>query len=407
MKRGRSQVIWRYMPEATFRYNESGGWCRTTEITLRDAKPLSGALADAVAEMLAFWQAIGETGFPDPVRQANRYQVGEPHQVWFSVWPYVFTCRRCGRVHWYGDLGTLMSVNHRLGCMSCKGQDLLVQVPYAYVHECGRLDTVFIEAGHKGHVIVLFNKGSFQESYWLCKDCGRPLRRTPREGLGFRRCDCGPRQIKRGILLEDPRTYYAQTLALVDIDPKSLDRWRENPRFSDLLLAASLRIPAYHTTHIQDLANWKQAASGLSPEMRAVRDLLISQGMSEEKADATVNQAAQRVGNDPWAAYDAELRPYRTGTNARNWSNIRRTVEYVFVRDEPRSDIALPTTGCRRCSVLRTSPCRQLPKRPSQRPVRASCTDHTMEPKSQPTPVGCSAGPRVRSPFAKLRPMRS
>jgi len=322
------------MPEATFRYNESGGWCKTTDIALRDAKPLGGALADAVAATLAYWQAIGPTGFPDPIRQATRYEVGEPYQVWFTVWPFVFTCRNCGRVHWYKDLPKLLSVNDRLSCFTCKGQDQLVQVPYGYVHECGRLDSVFIEAGHIGHKVKLENKGSFQESYWFCEQCRRPLRRNPRDGLGFRRCECGPKKAKRGILLEDSRVYYPQTLALVDIEPSVLDRWKENARFSDLLVAAVLNLKCYKRSHIQDLAVWKQTAGTLSPELRAMKELLVSQGMDRAQAEATVQQAAQAGGN-PWAAYDEELRPYRSTAASRSWSNVRRTIEYVFVRDEP------------------------------------------------------------------------
>jgi hypothetical protein len=334
MQRGRSQIIWRYTPESTFRYNESGGWCRTTDIALRDTKPLAGALANAVATTLAYWQAIGPTGFPDPIRQATRYEVGEPYQVWFTVWPYVFTCRNCGRVHWFKDLPKLLSVNDRLSCFTCKGQDQLVQVPYGYVHECGRLDTVFIETGHIGHVVKLVNKGSFQESYWFCEQCRRPLRRNPRDGLGFRRCECGTKKAKRGILLEDSRVYYPQTLALVDIEPGVLERWKENARFSDLLLAAILNLKCYKRSHIQDLAAWKQTAGALSPELRAMKELLISQGMDEARAEATVQQAAAAGGN-PWAAYDDELRPYRSTAGSRSWSDSRRTVEYIFVRDEP------------------------------------------------------------------------
>lgn len=341
MKRGRSQVIWRYTPESIFRYNESGGWCRTTEITLRDSKPLTGALAEALRAMLAFWRAVGLTGFPDPDRQANRYEVGEPHQVWFTVWPIVFTCRSCGMVHYYADIPKLLSVNTTLSCMKCKKQSQLRQVPFAYVHECGRLDSVFIPGGHRGHTIKLINKGSFQESYWLCEDCRIPLRRDARAGLGFRSCECAPKKAKRGLLLEDSRGYYSQTLALVDIEPKAIERWKDNSRFSDLLLAGCLRLPCYRPGDLLDLAAWKPASGDLSPELRAMRHLLISQGMPETQANAIARQAAQQAGADPWAAYQAALTPHRTGACARPWQTIRRTVEYMFVRDEP-SSAAIP-----------------------------------------------------------------
>jgi hypothetical protein len=337
MNRGRSQVIWRYAPHALFRYNESGGWCKTTEISLNDPKPLTGALAEAVKSTLTFWNAIGPTGFPDPEFQANRYSVGEPYQVWFSVWPLVFECRNCRMIHYYSEIPKLLSVNDKLFCMKCKQPDLLRQVPFAYVHECGQIETVFIPAGHPKHTIKLINKGSFQESYWFCEDCKQRLQKDSRAGLGFRACDCAPKKAKRGILLDDSRIYYSQNLALVDIEPQVLDKWKENSRFSDLLLAAVLRGTCYKPNHLLDLVKWKPAVAGLSPELKAMKELLIQSGMAEAQAEATVQQAAKKAGADPWVDYDSALSAYRGGAGARDWKSLRRSVEYIFVRDEPSS----------------------------------------------------------------------
>lgn len=198
MRRGRSQVIWRYSPGAMFRYNEIGGWCTTKTVTLQKAGPLQGSLAKALAQTLRRWNAIGPSGFPDPVNQSARYLVGEPFQVMYSLWPTVFTCRDCGRVHFYQDVSNLQAKNERLRCRDCNGRDQLRQVPYAYVCECGRRDSVYIPRnipGHEwDHFIELVNRGSFQDSYWRCRECRRPLYRNPREGLGFRRCECMPKR---------------------------------------------------------------------------------------------------------------------------------------------------------------------------------------------------------------------
>jgi hypothetical protein len=134
--------------------------------------------------------------------------------------------------------------------------------------------------------------------------------------------------------LEDNRVYYPETVALVDIEPSVLDRWKENVRFSDLLLAAALNLKCYKRSHIQDLAVWKQTTGALSPELRAMKELLISQGMDAARTEAAAQQAAQAGGN-PWAAYDDELRPYRSTAGLRSWNDSRRTIEYIFVRDEP------------------------------------------------------------------------
>src|SRR5690349_20186198 len=96
MKRGRSQGIWRYTPGATCRYNDSGAWCETTEITLQDPKPLDGALASAVSSLLKAWNAISPDKFPDPQRSPQKFTVGEPYQVSYTLFPLVFVCRHCG-----------------------------------------------------------------------------------------------------------------------------------------------------------------------------------------------------------------------------------------------------------------------------------------------------------------------
>ncbi len=336
MMRGRSQVIWRYAPGATFRYNETGGWCQTTGITLSSPTPLAGALAKAISHALRRWKAIGLTGYPDPAIYPNKYAVGEPYQVSYSLWPIVFTCRHCGRVHFYNDINKLRQVNDRLACINCKGRDLLRQVPYAYVCECGRLESVYISSkGHHSHHIELKDKGSFQESYWYCKTCGIPLYRNPREGLGFRSCQCAPRKAKRGILLEDSRVYYTQSIDLVDIEPKALEPWQNNERFSNLLLGAVLRVPAYDPGHLHDLARWKPAEAELTPELKAMRAILLQKGISDSEVEAMLNQSSKQASADPWIAYDTDLGSVRDMVGPHAWKESRQTIEYVFVRDEP------------------------------------------------------------------------
>src|SRR5260370_35318224 len=82
------------------------------------------------------------------------------------------------------------------------------------------------------HPIELVNKGSFQESFWRCKVCQKPLYKNARDGLGYRHCECSPKKWMRGILLGDSRVYYSQTIDLVEMEPAALDRWNRTLRFS-------------------------------------------------------------------------------------------------------------------------------------------------------------------------------
>jgi hypothetical protein len=123
---------------------------------------------------------------------------------------------------------------------------------------------------------------------------------------------------------------------LVEIEPKTLERWKENEHFPELLLSAVLRIPAYDRNHLLDLAAWKpSSASGLSPELQQMKAALVADlGMTEEQAEAMVRKSAKNTA-DPWSAYRRDLSEVQTNLTDFRWDESRRTVEYVFVRDEP------------------------------------------------------------------------
>lgn len=335
MRRGRSQAIWRYAPGATFRYNDNSAWCRTIGITLRDPVPLDGALAEAVSLTLRRWNAIEPEGmFPDPLGRGVRYVVGTPHQVEYEVWPLAFTCRQCGLLDYYQTVENLRRANDALICKSCKAHNQLRQVPYVFVCECGQIETVFAPR-HEHRAIQLVDRRNFQESYWFCRECNRALRRNPRDGLGFRSCSCRPGKTKRGMLLEDSRVYMSQTFAMVDIEPKSVEPWRENPGFTDLLLAAALEVPAYRPGHLLDLARTPPTSVELPEPLRAMRRLLIQSGKTEEEADALVRAAARQSGGGAWEDIQNDLVSLRDLAGPPEWRSHRRTVEYVFVRDDP------------------------------------------------------------------------
>ena len=141
----------------------------------------------------------------------------------------------------------------------------------------------------------------------------------------------------RGILLEDNRVYYSQTIDLVEIEPQVLDRWKDHARFSDILLSAALQIPAYEPNHLLTLAKWKPSEVELTPELKVMRTLLLQKGLSEADVDKMVQESAQLAGADPWISYDRDLDPFRSMTGLYQWKDSRRTKEYIFVRDEPSS----------------------------------------------------------------------
>src|ERR1700682_5318720 len=95
MHRGQSQVLWRYGPGVAFRYNENAGWSSVETIDMANSGDLVPAQARALYQALRHWDAIGPTGYPDPITEGRRYVAGEPAQVRYTLWPVAFSCRRC------------------------------------------------------------------------------------------------------------------------------------------------------------------------------------------------------------------------------------------------------------------------------------------------------------------------
>ena len=108
MRRAKSQVLFRYTPKSMFRYNETNGWCEVSSIEMKNTRQLSSALKDALWRLLHTWDAIQSDQFPDPKLFPNKYEVGEPYQVHYTLTPLVFVCRWCKRVQWYDNIDKLI-----------------------------------------------------------------------------------------------------------------------------------------------------------------------------------------------------------------------------------------------------------------------------------------------------------
>ena len=342
MHRGKNQVLFSYTPEAVFRYNEINAWCKVNSIEMKNARSLPKALSEALARMLHSWDAIGQNNFPDPEKFPNKYEVGEPYQVHYTLYPLVFVCRDCKRVHWYQNIDNLMKFNYSLKCRSCESRDALTQVPYMYIHECGRTDSVYIPKHSPEHIIIMYNRGRFQESNWYCKTCNLPLTTPGKQGLGLRACQCGPRRLKRGSTLQDPSVHYTHTISLVDTGDTFLEQVLENSSLGETLLAGLLRTESYNAEDFEDLLAPGLAGGEALDKRSRLREDLMSKGITDaQQLEMLLNvmeshletpqlNKQQHVQSDVHALVGA------TSPLILQAGKSRPLLEYLFVRDHPR-----------------------------------------------------------------------
>lgn len=342
MHRGKNQILFRYTPEAMFRYNEINGWCKVNSIEMKNIRALPTALAEALWHILHAWDAIRPDNFPDPKLFPNKYELGEPYQVHYTLHPLVFVCRECKRVYWYQNIDNLMRFNYGLNCRSCESRGTLTQVPYMYIHECGRAESIFIPNHSREHIIVMNNRGRFQESNWYCKTCNLPLTTPGKQGLGLRSCQCGPRKLKRGSTLQDPSVHYTRTISMVDTADSVLERALENTTLGESLLAGILRTENYHSEDFEDLLTPSSTADEAQGKRERLREELMSKGISDaQQLEMLLNVMESHLVTpqlDKQQRVQNEVRTLVGPTSPliAQAGKSRPLLEYVFVRDHPR-----------------------------------------------------------------------
>lgn len=296
MQRGLTQVLFRYLPEAMFRYEDGRSWCRVTNITQREADTLRPALREVLRDLLAHWNALQTQGgqYPDPVQQPQRYIAGEPYHVYYTLFPLIFVCRTCHQVHFYGSLERLLQVNARLACRNNREHKGMTQLPYAFIHECGHLDTLYAPGGHTNHHLEIDDRSNFARSRWICRTCGGPIGTN---GLGFRTCSCptqtGKRPLMRGTLLQDSQVYYTHTISLLDIRDDAYLNWSRTPEATPFLLAGLCRLPEYDPKRLTQYAQAASAAQISDTEKATIRAALTAAGITDpDQQERTLEQMA-------------------------------------------------------------------------------------------------------------------
>lgn len=177
MTRGRSQVLFNYLPGKTFDYAGPHGIHRVTGV---DAVPSSEVDTEFVAERVLSrvrqWQgtedSLGAAGFPP---KKSQYQLVEPTKVRSELFPLLFYCSDCRIVDTYDDVEELDRYNSTLTCRHCDGD--LRQYRYVFIHECGNIETP--NPGRCGGcgsydqwVLNTQDSQRFENFRWQCQNCG-------------------------------------------------------------------------------------------------------------------------------------------------------------------------------------------------------------------------------------------
>ena len=176
MKRGKAQVLFNYLPGNTFDYTGKSGIHRVEGINTVERSDLDvGYIGRQVLNKVNAWRSgdYGAVGFP---QYADSFQLVEPREVTTSIYPLLFRCMTCERIHSYQDTHELARYNRSLNCKNSGCSGNLQQHQFIFVHECGEMRSPYPGQcsrcnSYDDWTFETYGSQRFRNARWRCLNC--------------------------------------------------------------------------------------------------------------------------------------------------------------------------------------------------------------------------------------------
>lgn len=343
-ERGQTQIFYRYLPGAIFNHDDYG-LCYVDQVLIDEIGNVNKpALFDTLRDTLVQWDRESfRNKFPDPRAERNRrlYRIGQPREVLFTPFPRVLECRKCKHVVEFDKLSRRGLTVGECPRDGCDGQ--LQQLEYVEVHNCGRIEQMYVPAGAKGcpqhgsQYLCFFNPGRTQAARWFCGVCGRELqkaRMTP--------CSCeytkavdelGRSKWEKFLRLyptSEPGLYIPHVLAFINFPEEQEQRLVQIEDALPLLLArvwGVLETPVL--TVAEERRRWgssEQATSGMEGEL--VRALA-----AVDPNNPLLREYKEKMANPPGQQAVDTVRTLLGDAVVLNEPPTRKLVEHAALQD--------------------------------------------------------------------------
>ncbi len=111
MARGLGQVLFNYLPEATFDYERGSCICKIAEVRINqeaaDRIDQKRILED-IRNYVSKWDENSELKQKDTFTP-HLFAFGEPEGILFNIYPLVFECRKCGAAFSYQNISVRLA----------------------------------------------------------------------------------------------------------------------------------------------------------------------------------------------------------------------------------------------------------------------------------------------------------
>jgi len=191
MQRGKKQVMYNFPPKATFS-NPKHNLIEISDTMFGEEMDISSEqeMIDYVHANLSSWEG-GVAGGTLPSPSRDKWVIADPERVYAQIFPRVFECMECGKIHDYSDNRITGLENNGHDCQrnSCDGN--LTQIHHVGVcPSCSDISSINVPScdEHGWSFVKLDDRADrYQNFKWRCGACNGAV---IREGIhAF--CECG------------------------------------------------------------------------------------------------------------------------------------------------------------------------------------------------------------------------
>lgn len=222
MARGKSQVLYNYLPGKTFDIIGGISIAKVSSIIGEtdngsDEMNNKDKLFATIKNYIERWDENHRPDFRhfDYMVNNRRFAIERPRGVKYDIFPLIFKCGKCNTVFPYKNYKDIEKHNPNLICNRCKDSKLR-QIYHVAVHDCGNIHGLYpLKPCECGDQYLVFDDRRSQKSAdfrWVCTKCGKE-----REVQYF--CSECDSQDKKMTIAPHRATkcYYAHNVKCVDI----------------------------------------------------------------------------------------------------------------------------------------------------------------------------------------------
>jgi len=312
LERGKSQVMFRYLPGALFSHSKT--WYIVESMDIKELNKNTDHLLQKVYKFVDNWIINNDLKVKLYPKRDDMYCFGEIEKINYSMFPLVFKCDNelCSNVHEYKDINELKRLNPQLKCEFC-GQGKLKQYSYVLTHLNGDIKSLNVKTNkgkrnrkekYKG--IRMKDTRRFDTATWY-----NYIEKKSLGSLGTKRTSLPVSENMKknnkyylgGTYINDGSNYYPALLSFVNLEHETLLKRKKSDIFPYVQIGALLGLSQINKEKFDENFSEENSSNTIKKLLEATtndaeKELILKLAKKENiNLDNTKNSLINEVEN--------------------------------------------------------------------------------------------------------------